>query len=52
MRKKDRERVRRVRARREGGRIQYYILPVVPPILNTTFSLKKGEGLYTSINLN
>ena len=50
MRKKDRERVRRVGVRREGGRIQYYIPPVVPPIVNTTFSLKKGGGLYTSIH--
>ena len=50
MRKKDRERVRRVGVRREGGRIQYHIPPVVPPIVNTTFSLKKGGGLYTSIH--
>ena len=50
VRKKDGERVGRIGARREGRRIQYYILPVVPPILNTTFSLKKGGGLYTSIH--
>ena len=51
MRKKDGERVGRKRARREEGRIQYYILSVVPSILNTTFSLKNGGGLYTSIHL-
>ena len=50
VRKKDGERVGRIGARREGGRIQYYILSVVPPITNTTFSLKKGGGLYMSIH--
>ena len=50
VRKKDGERMGRIGARIEGGRILYHILPVVPPILNTTFSLKKGGGLYTSIH--